>query len=157
MIENNVNIGLLIEQKINELGINKSELARRIGMANQNINRIFEKKSIDTDKLVAISNALGYNFFQEYKETGVSETCVPGDSAAATGDGSVAMVGDNSGSVVAGGSAAMEERVRLLERLLDERERTIEEKERTIQILLRHAGGGQPQQSIHTCAGEPQQ
>lgn len=59
--------------------------------------------------------------------------------AAATGDGSVAMVGDNSGSVVAGGSAAMEERVRLLERLLDERERTI-------QILLRHAGGGQPQQ-----------
>lgn len=139
MIESNVNIGLLIEQKINELGINKSELARRIGMANQNINRIFERKSIDTDKLVAISNALGYNFFQEYKEVGVSETDGSGDSAAATGEGSVAMVGDNSGSVVAGGSAAMAERVRLLEQL-------VEEKERTIQILLGHAQGGKPQQ-----------
>lgn len=33
-----VNIGLLIEQKMNELDINKSEMARRSGIANQNIN-----------------------------------------------------------------------------------------------------------------------
>ena len=58
-----VNIGLLIEQKMNELDINKSEMARRSGIANQNINRVLERSSIDTDKLIAISEALDFNFF----------------------------------------------------------------------------------------------
>lgn len=30
-----INIGLLIEQKMNELGVSKSEMARRSGIANQ--------------------------------------------------------------------------------------------------------------------------
>ena len=38
-----VNIGLLIEQKMNELDITKSEMARRSGIANQNINRVLER------------------------------------------------------------------------------------------------------------------
>lgn len=58
-----VNIGLLIEQKMNELDISKSELARRAGIANQNINRMLERHSIDTEKLVVISEALDFNFF----------------------------------------------------------------------------------------------
>ena len=58
-----INIGLLIEQKMNELGVSKSEMARRSGIANQNINRVLERTSIDTDKLVAISEALNFNFF----------------------------------------------------------------------------------------------
>lgn len=57
-----INIGLLIEQKMNELGVSKSEMARRSGIANQNINRVLERTSIDTDKLVAISEALNFNF-----------------------------------------------------------------------------------------------
>lgn len=61
-----LNIGLLIEQKLNERDMSKSELARRTGIANQNINRILEKSSIDTEKLVKISHALDYNFFQDY-------------------------------------------------------------------------------------------
>ena len=31
-----INIGLAIEQRINELGISKSEFGRRIGLASQN-------------------------------------------------------------------------------------------------------------------------
>ena len=46
-----VNIGLLIEQRMNELDINKSELARRCNIPNQNINRILERSSINIDRL----------------------------------------------------------------------------------------------------------
>lgn len=117
MIDYNVNIGLLIEQKINELGISKSELARRTGIANQNVNRILSKASIDTDKLVAISKALGYNFFEVYTD---------GYNAVANGDGSIAVSGYNNSHVVAGGETALlQERIKHLEELLAEKERLI--------------------------------
>jgi transcriptional regulator with XRE-family HTH domain len=62
-----VNIGHIIEHKLNELGISKTEFGNRIGVANQNVNRIFEKKSIDINKLMEISEALEYDFFQYFK------------------------------------------------------------------------------------------
>lgn len=62
-----VNIGLAIEQRINALGISKSELARRLGIAQQNVNKlVFERQSIDTEKLVEISQALDFDFFSLY-------------------------------------------------------------------------------------------
>ena len=119
MINKGINIGLSIEQKLNELGINKSEFGRRIGIANQNVNRILEKKSIDTDKLIEISNALGYNFFLEFIEDA--------NNAVATGDGSVAVNGNNNSNVVAGGETALlQERIKHLEELLAEKERLIQ-------------------------------
>lgn len=122
MIEKSVNIGLIIEQKLNELGINKSEFGRRIGIANQNVNRILERKSIDTDKLIEISNALGYNFFSEFIDEG--------NNAVANGDGSVAVSGNNNSHVVAGGEGALlQERIKYLEDIL-------KEKERLIQVLM---------------------
>lgn len=57
-----VNIGLSIEQRLNELGMSKSEFGRKIGIPQQNVNRILEKASIDTDKLTSISEALNFNF-----------------------------------------------------------------------------------------------
>lgn len=42
-----INVGLAIEQRINELGITKSEFGRRIGIPNQNVNRVLSKSSID--------------------------------------------------------------------------------------------------------------
>lgn len=119
MINKGINIGLSIEQKLNELGINKSEFGRRIGIANQNVNRILEKKSIDTDKLIEISNALGYKFFLEFIEDA--------NNAVATGDGSVAVNGNNNSNVVAGGETALlQERIKHLEELLAEKERLIQ-------------------------------
>ena len=66
MVIEKVNIGLAIEAKLNELELSKSEFGRRIGIPQQNVNRILEKSSIDTDNLLVISEALGYNFFLEY-------------------------------------------------------------------------------------------
>ena len=62
-----VDIGESIEQKLNELGISKSEFGRKIGIPQQNVNRILSKSSIDTDKLVAISEALDFNFFDCFR------------------------------------------------------------------------------------------
>lgn len=53
-------------KRINQLGISRSEFARRIGMHQQHIKGLLEKRSLDTEKLSAISEALDFNFFQLY-------------------------------------------------------------------------------------------
>ncbi|MGM9800962.1 MAG: helix-turn-helix domain-containing protein [Candidatus Limisoma sp.] len=40
-----------------QLGISKSEFARRIGIRQQHVNKLLESNSIDTDKLASISKA----------------------------------------------------------------------------------------------------
>ena len=47
------------------------DFAEEIGVARQNIYRIFEKDSIDTDLLIKISSVLEHNFFM-YFENGES-------------------------------------------------------------------------------------
>lgn len=120
-----VNIGLLIEQRINELGITKSEFARRSGIANQNINRVLNRTSIDTDKLIAISEALDYNFFNEY--TGQSAS----DQRAITVSGNNNQLNEAGAhnnfnmAAPAHDDALLSERVKSLEALLAEKERLI--------------------------------
>ena len=122
---NKVNIGLCITQKINELGINKSELARRIGIANQNINRLLERESIDTDKLVSISEALNFNFFDCFCADEKKE------SIANSGDYSIVLKGNNNKNVLTSTSdtAVLKERIKYLEAI-------VEEKERLIKVLM---------------------
>jgi DNA-binding Xre family transcriptional regulator len=124
-----VNIGLVIEQKMNELDISKSELSRRIGVANQNINRIFDKPSIDTDKLIAISEALNYNFFQEYVDDTPAET-QPTNKVETHGPLSPASLNGDVSLDVGGAEAILAERVKYLERI-------VEEKERLIKVLMK--------------------
>ena len=137
-----VNIGLAIEQKLNELGMSKSEFGRKIGIPQQNVNRILEKPNIDTEKLITVSEALGYNFFEDYVgehnavANGDGSVAVSGNNntsvvngALATGNGSVAVKGNNNNHVVGNGHAGteiLEEKIRLLEELLAEKERLIQ-------------------------------
>lgn len=118
-----VNIGLLIEQKMNELDINKSEMARRSGIANQNINRVLERSSIDTDKLIAISEALDFNFFDCFRsiEDNSIATADNGDVAVA-GNGTAHHFTTNASCEV----AVLQERIKSLEALLAEKERLIQ-------------------------------
>lgn len=71
---NDIIIGKCIEQRINELGMSKSEFAKKIGVLQPNVGRILESDNIKTDKLVEISNALGFNFFQLYGSNGSEKT-----------------------------------------------------------------------------------
>lgn len=66
-----INVGLAIEQRINELGISKSEFGRRIGLASQNVKKFLDRETIDTGKLVEVCKALDYDFFSLY----VGKTC----------------------------------------------------------------------------------
>ena len=125
-----VNIGLSIEQKLNELGMSKSEFGRKIGVPQQNVNRILDKTSIDTDKLATISEALGYNFFKEYTDD-LSDTSMEGSLAGnnnqVNGNGAHNNI---NGDVSA---AIWEERVKSLEALLAEKERLIKVYEKMVE------------------------
>lgn len=125
-----VNIGLSIEQKLNELGMSKSEFGRKIGVPQQNVNRILDKTSIDTDKLATISEALGYNFFKEYTDD-LSDTSMEvslaGNNNQVNGNGAHNNI---NGDVTA---AIWEERVKSLEALLAEKERLIKVYEKMVE------------------------
>ena len=59
----NVHIGEAIEKRRNELGLSKSELGRKIGVPQQHVNRILERETMETKRLIKVSEALGFNFF----------------------------------------------------------------------------------------------
>ena len=116
-----INIRLLIEQKMNELGVSKSERARRSGIANQNINRVLERTSIDTDKLIAISEALNFNFFDCFHSNENSTVTADNGGVAIAGNGTVHHFSTSTSSEL----AVLRERVKSLEALLAEKERLI--------------------------------
>lgn len=58
-----VHVGAAIEKRRVELGISKSELGRRIGVTQQHVNRILDRETMETSRLVKVSEALDYNFF----------------------------------------------------------------------------------------------
>lgn len=62
-----VHIGAEIEAMVNSRNLSHSEFGRLIGVPKQNVKRIFEKESIDTDRLKAISKALDFDFFVYYQ------------------------------------------------------------------------------------------
>jgi transcriptional regulator with XRE-family HTH domain len=61
-----IHIGQLIEARLDAMGITKSEFARRINRARQNVSDIINRPSVDTELLLLICNALEYDFFQYY-------------------------------------------------------------------------------------------
>lgn len=117
-----VNIGLLIEQKMKELDITKSEMARRSGIANQNINRVLERSSIDTDKLIAISEALDFNFFDCFRSIEEYSTVTADNGGVAVAGNGTAHHFTTNASCEA---AVLQERIMSLETLVDEKERLI--------------------------------
>lgn len=61
-----VHIGEAIKKRFDDLKMTKTEFGHKIGVPQQHINRIFEKESIDTKRLVKICHALDFNFFLLY-------------------------------------------------------------------------------------------
>lgn len=59
-----INVGSAIEQRRKEMQITKTELGRRINVPQQHVNRILERETMETNKLVQVSEALEFNFFE---------------------------------------------------------------------------------------------
>ena len=58
-----VHVGQAIDQRRNELGLSKSELGRRLGIPQQHINRLLERETMETKRLVKAGKGLAFNFF----------------------------------------------------------------------------------------------
>lgn len=80
-----VHIGKAIKERLEELKMTKTEFGRLIGVPQQHVNRIFERETIETKKLIKISRALDFNFFALFCQfpTNISSYL----SAVALGDG----------------------------------------------------------------------
>ena len=59
-------IGDIILNRLKEIGLSKTEFARRINCSPQNAFNILDRDSIDTKLLVEISKVLDYNFFSYF-------------------------------------------------------------------------------------------
>lgn len=116
-----IHIGHEIEERLKILRMTKTEFARRMGVAQQNINRILQGKHISTDRLQLISEILNFDFFALYQDEKKE------NNAVAIGDNPIAAINSE---VQTTDCTLLQERVRNLEQLL-------KEKERMIQYLLR--------------------
>lgn len=58
-----VHIGQAIDKRRLELGLSKSEFGRKIGVPQQHVNRILERETMETIKLIKVCQALDFNFF----------------------------------------------------------------------------------------------
>ncbi len=61
-------IGTLIRQKLKERKRTIVWLAENLSCSRTNVYKIFDKRSIDTDYLLRISDILDYDFFQLYSD-----------------------------------------------------------------------------------------
>lgn len=80
-----VHIGKAIKERLEEIKMTKTEFGRLIGVPQQHVNRIFERDTIETKKLMRICRALDFNFFALFCQfpTNISAYL----SAVALGDG----------------------------------------------------------------------
>lgn len=58
-----IHLGKAIKARFDELELTKTEFGRRIGVPQQHINRIFERDTMETKRLMKICQALDFNFF----------------------------------------------------------------------------------------------
>lgn len=63
-----IHIGKAIRKRLQEIGMSKTEFARRINRTSQNVYDIFERKSMDSSLLLEISVILKDNLFDPYSE-----------------------------------------------------------------------------------------
>jgi len=61
----NIHIGSIIKKILTEKSMTIAEFARKINRERQTVYDIFERKSMDIDLLIKISDALDYDFIHE--------------------------------------------------------------------------------------------
>ena len=64
--ESNIHIGHLIREQLHKDQRSVGWLAREIHCTRNNVYKIFNKPSLDSDLILRISNAMNFNFFQYY-------------------------------------------------------------------------------------------
>lgn len=98
--------------------VSQSEIAKQLGMSHQSLNQMLSASDIKTGLVERIAKVLNVSISSLYGED-------KEQNAVATGNGNVAGNNNVVGSVTIGDAAILQERVTMLEKLLEEKERTI--------------------------------
>jgi transcriptional regulator with XRE-family HTH domain len=61
-----IHIGKLIKERAKIRRLSQEMIGKKINTTKQNVGNIFRRKSIDTELLLKICEALEYNFFEHY-------------------------------------------------------------------------------------------
>ncbi len=64
--EKRIHIGHIIQAQLKADKRSVGWLAREIGCTRNNVYKIFNKPSLDSDLILSISKAIGFNFFKYY-------------------------------------------------------------------------------------------
>lgn len=110
--------GTKLKEKLLALRVPFNEIADRLGVTAQSLNSCFKVKDVRSNTIERIAEVLGVPMSFFYPEDS-------DNSAVVSGTGNVAVAGNNNVTSNAGDTGVLQERVRMLEKLLDEKERTI--------------------------------
>ena len=115
--------GDYIKEFLRKKKVSQSEIARKLEMSQQSFNKMLQSDDIKSSLVERVASILHVSMGEIYNEEE--------HKAVASGNG-IAVAGNNNvtGNYASNDSKVLQERVRLLERILDE-------KERTIQILMK--------------------
>lgn len=119
-----IHIGEEIKKRFDASGLTQKEFGAKIGMPQQNVSRVFNASSIDTNRLAKVCVALKFNFFALYCEDNTMKT--EGDFSPLSKEGDVSVVV---------GDAILAERVKSLEILVNEKTERINELKERIEEL----------------------
>lgn len=108
-----------LKEKIAQQNISALAIAKKLGISPQALNSTFNAADVKSGTLERIAEVLGVKMSFFYP--------MDSSSAVASGNGSVAVTGNNNvaGNVTMGDTAILTERIAMLEKLLDEKERLI--------------------------------
>lgn len=106
-----------LKEKIIQQNISALTIAKKLGISPQALNSTFNAADVKSGTLERIAEVLGVkmSFFYPMEE----------GNAIASGNGNVAGNNNVVGSLTIGDASVLQERVAMLERLLEEKERTI--------------------------------
>lgn len=150
----NVHIGKAIARRLSELNISKSELGRRINIPQQHINRMLEKASIDTARLVAVCNAMDFNFFSLFSKAVQEEIhayvqTVATDCAQVQNNVGKNKVQNNGSSISKEDYEKLNKRVVIQEKEIEKRDEAIRDLKEKVALLEADIKSKEAQMSLH--------
>lgn len=106
-----------LKEKIAQQNISALAIAKKLGISPQALNSTFNAADVKSGTLERIAEVLGVKMSFFYP--------MDGSNAVATGNGNFAGNNNVVGSVTIGDAAVLQERITMLEKLLEEKERLI--------------------------------
>lgn len=111
--------GERLKELLSKCKVSQSEIARQLGLSHQSLNQMLSSSDIKTGLVERIAKVLNVRISFLYGEEGERNAIVSGNGSV---DGNNNVVGN---VTIGDDTSVLQQRIILLERLLEEKERTI--------------------------------